>query len=198
MLTTNRDDLAAKIRILSLHGITADAWMRHGDDGYVHWDVLYPGYKYNMFDLQASLGIHQLKKLETFWQRRKRWVEVYNKAFSEMKEIQLLSEKENVKHAYHLYPILVKTEELTVDRDAVLQALRESGIGVGVHFRALHLLTFYRQTFGFKKGDFPNAEYASDRLLSLPLYPRMEESDLERVIEAVKSILTRFKKNKMS
>jgi dTDP-4-amino-4,6-dideoxygalactose transaminase len=194
MLTTNREDLAEKIRVLSLHGITADAWMRHGDDGYVHWDVLYPGYKYNMFDLQASLGIHQLKKIEFFWQRRKRWIEVYNEAFGDMNEIQVLAEKENVKHAYHLYPILVKPEELRVDRDALLQALREAGIGVGVHFRALHLMSFYARTFGFKRGDFPNAEYASDRLLSLPLYPKMEEEDVRRVIAVIKSVVQRYKK----
>lgn len=194
MLTTNREDLAEKIRVLSLHGITADAWMRHGDDGYVHWDVLYPGYKYNMFDLQASLGIHQLKKVEFFWQRRKRWIEVYNEAFGDMNEIQVLAEKENVKHAYHLYPILVKPEELRVDRDALLQALREAGIGVGVHFRALHLMSFYARTFGFKRGDFPNAEYASDRLLSLPLYPKMEEEDVRRVIAVIKAVVQRYKK----
>jgi dTDP-4-amino-4,6-dideoxygalactose transaminase len=194
MLTTNRDELVEKIRVLSLHGITADAWMRHGDEGYVHWDVLYPGYKYNMFDLQASLGIHQLKKLALFWQRRKRWVDIYNQGFGDVAEIQLLREKNNVKHAYHLYPILVKTENLTVDRDAILRLLRESGIGVSVHFRALHLLTFYAKTFGFKRGDFPNAEYASDRLLSLPLYPKMEEEDVRRVITVLKAILRRYKK----
>jgi dTDP-4-amino-4,6-dideoxygalactose transaminase len=198
MLTTNREDLAEKIRVLSLHGITADAWMRHGDDGYVHWDVLYPGYKYNMFDLQASLGIHQLKKVEFFWQRRKRWIEVYNEAFGDMNEIQVLAEKENVKHAYHLYPILVKPEELRVDRDALLQALREAGIGVGVHFRALHLMSFYARTFGFKRGDFPNAEYASDRLLSLPLYPKMEEEDVRRVIAVIKAVVQRYKKKTIS
>ncbi|HEV8342735.1 MAG TPA: DegT/DnrJ/EryC1/StrS aminotransferase family protein [Candidatus Binatia bacterium] len=198
MLTTNRDDLAEKIRILSLHGITADAWMRHGDNGYVHWDVLYPGYKYNMFDLQASLGIHQIKKLEPFWQRRKRWIETYNRAFKDVTEIQLLQAKDNVKHAYHLYPILIKTEDLTVDRDEILRALKESGIGVGVHFRALHLLTFYAKTFGFKRGGFPNAEDASERLISLPLYPKMEEEDVQRVIAVLKDILRRYKKKTVS
>ena len=198
MLTTNRDDLAEKIRILSLHGITSDAWMRHGEDGYVHWDVLYPGYKYNMFDIQASLGIHQLKKVEFFWQRRKRWVELYNEAFRNMPEIRLVSEKSHVKHAHHLYPIVVKTEELTVARDGLLRALEESGIGVGVHFRALHLMSFYARTFGFKRGDFPNAEYASDRLLSLPLYPKMEEADVERVIAVLKGLVQRYKKKKIS
>jgi dTDP-4-amino-4,6-dideoxygalactose transaminase len=198
MLTTDRDDLAEKVRVLSLHGITADAWMRHGDDGYVHWDVLYPGYKYNMFDLQASLGIHQLKKLASFWTRRKRWVEIYNRAFEDVAEIQLLREKENVKHAYHLYPVLIKREDLTVDRDEILRALKESGIGIGVHFRALHLLSFYARTFGFQRGDFPNAEDASERLISLPLYPKMEEEDVERVISVLKDILRRYKKKTVS
>lgn len=198
MLTTNRDDLVEKIRVLSLHGITSDAWARHGDEGYVHWDLLYPGYKYNMFDLQASLGIHQLRKLEYFWRRRKQWVEIYNEALESVAGIQLLREKEGIKHGYHLYPILIKTEELSVDRDAVLKALKEMRIGVGVHFRALHLLSFYSTTYGFKRGDFPNAEYASDRLLSLPLYPRMEEKDVRRVIEALKDILRRYRKKKVS
>lgn len=198
MLTTNRDDLAEKIRVLSLHGISADAWHRHGEGEYLHWDVIYPGYKYNMFDIQAALGIHQLKKIETFWQRRKRCVEIYNEAFKKVPEIQLLSEKENIKHAHHLYAILLKTEHLTAGRDVVLQALSDAGIGVGVHFRALHLMSFYRQAFGFKRGDFPNAEYASDRLISLPLYPKMREGDVRRVIAALKEILHRFRKKKFS
>jgi dTDP-4-amino-4,6-dideoxygalactose transaminase len=169
-----------------------------GDDGYLHWDVLYPGYKYNMFDLQVSLGIHQIKKLEPFWQRRKRWIETYNRAFKDVTEIQLLQEKDNVKHAYHLYPILVKREDLTVDRDEILRALKESGIGVGVHFRTLHLLTFYAKTFGFRRGEFPNAEDASERLISLPLYPEIEEEDVQRVISVLKDILRRYKKKTVS
>ena len=197
MLTTNRDDLAEKIRILSLHGITADAWQRHGDGELIHWDVLYPGYKYNMFDIQAALGIHQLKKIEMFWQRRKNWVDVYDRAFREMPEIQLLSQRRHVKHAHHLYVILLKTEKLKIDRDDMLKALHEAGIGVGVHFRSLHLMSFYARTFGFKRGDFPHAEYASDRLISLPLYPKMAEEDVKRVIATVKQTVHRFRKKLM-
>lgn len=198
MVTTNRDDLADKIRILSLHGISADAWRRHGGGEYVHWDVIYPGYKYNMFDIQAALGLHQLKKIDMFWQHRKRCVQTYNEAFKEVPELQLLSEKKNVKHAHHLFPILVKTEQLTVGRDTVLKALRDAGIGVGVHFRALHLMSFYAKSYGFKRGEFLNAEYASDRLISLPLYPKMEEGELQRVIAVLKGILRRFSKKKLS
>ncbi len=197
MVTTNRDDLAEKIRTLSLHGITADAWQRYGDDGYTHWDVLYPGYKYNMFDIQAALGIHQINKIEDFWRRRKSLVEIYNDAFKEVPEIQILSVKEGVKTAYHLYVVLVKTEMLNIDRDDVLQALRNAGIGVGVHFRALHLMSYYSKTFGFKLGDFPKAEYASERVISLPLYPRMEEKDAALVIKAVKEIFHRSSKRKL-
>ena len=127
MLTTENDEYAEKIRILSLHGITADAWHRHGGGDYIHWDVVYPGYKYNMFDIQAALGIHQLRKLDMFWQARKRWVEMYDEAFGELPELELLTEKQNVKHAHHLYPILVRIEDLTGDRDAIMSALKDAG-----------------------------------------------------------------------
>ena len=196
MLTTNRDDLAEKIRVLSLHGITADAWERHGEEEFVHWDVVVPGYKYNMFDIQAALGIHQLKRIEGFWRKRKRLVEIYDHALKELPEIQLLTSKKGDKPAYHLYVIMVKTEKLTTDRDALLQELRRASIGAGVHFRSLHLTSFYSKNFGFKRGDFPNAEYASDRVVSLPLYPKMEEKDVHRVVQVLKSILQRYSKSK--
>ncbi|MFQ5541480.1 MAG: DegT/DnrJ/EryC1/StrS family aminotransferase, partial [Candidatus Binatia bacterium] len=188
MITTNRDDLAEKTRILSYHGITANTWQRHGEDSYVHWDVIHPGYKYNMFDIQAALGIHQLKRIEEFWRRRRGLVEIYDDAFKEVPEIQILSVKEGVKTAHHLYVVIVKTEMLNISRDDVLQSLRKAGIGVGVHFRALHLMSFYSKTFGFKPGDLPKAEYVSDRVISLPLYPKMEEKDARLVIKTVKEI----------
>lgn len=196
MVTTDREDLAAKVRLLSIHGITADSWHRHGDGEFVHWDVIRPGYKYNLSDIQAALGIHQLKKIEAFWQRRKRWVEMYDAALQEVPEIRLIPAKGDVKHAHHLYPILLKTEDLTVGRDAVLKALKEAGVGVGVHFRALHLTSFYSKTFGFKPGDFPHAEYASERLLSLPLFPKMTGREVKRVITQLKDTLHRAKKKK--
>jgi dTDP-4-amino-4,6-dideoxygalactose transaminase len=196
MLTTDNDEFAEKIRILSLHGITADAWHRHGGGDYVHWDVLYPGYKYNMFDIQAALGIHQLRKLEMFWQCRKKWVETYDKAFGEIPEIELLVQRDHVKHAHHLYPILVRVEDLTVDRDTILRDLKEAGVGVSVHFRALHLMSYYARKFGFKRGDFPSAEYASDRLISLPLFPKMTEQNVRWVISKVKEVISRHQRRK--
>ncbi len=197
MITTDRDDLAEMIRSLSNHGINANTWQRHGGESFAHWDVIYPGYNYSMFDIQAALGIHQIKKIEDFWRRRRSLVEIYNDAFKEMPGIQILSVKEGVKSAHHLYVVLVKTEMLHIDRDAILQALRSAGIGVGVHFRSLHLMSYYSKTFGFKRGDFPRAEYASDRVISLPLYPKMEEKDARLVIKTVKEIFHRSAKRKV-
>jgi len=198
MLTTDHDEYAEKIRVLSLHGITADAWHRHGGGDYIHWDVVYPGYKYNMFDIQAALGIHQLRKLDMFWEARKRWVEMYDEAFGELPELELLTEKQNVKHAHHLYPILVRVEDLTGNRDEIMSALKDAGVGVSVHFRALHLMTYYANTFGYKRGDFPMAEYASDRLISLPLYPKMTEENVRFVVGKVKEVVRRFKRKQSS
>jgi dTDP-4-amino-4,6-dideoxygalactose transaminase len=197
MITTSRKDLAERIRALSNHGITANTWQRHSGESTVHWDVIYPGYNYSMFDIQAALGIHQLKRIEEFWQRRRSLVGIYNEAFREVPEIQIISEKGDVKSAYHLYVIVVKTEMLTINRDAILHALRSAGIGVGVHFRALHLMSFYSKNFGFRLGDFPKAEYASERVISLPLYPRMEEKDAGLVIKTVKETFRRSAKKKV-
>ena len=193
MLTTNDDDYADKLRILSLHGISKNAWKRYGKDGFQHWELLMPGYKYNMFDIQASLGIHQIKKVESFLNRRVQIVKKYNDAFEKTEEIQLLKVESNIKHAHHLYVIVIKTENLRVSRDEVLTEIQKRGIGVAVHFRSLHLQPFFKQHFNYKKGMFPQAEYLSDRVISLPLYPKMTDEDVSRVIETVLSVLHSFR-----
>ena len=194
MLTTNDDELADKINILRLHGISRDAWNRYGLEGYKHWDTIYPGYKCNMFDIQAAIGIHQLKKVDQFLQVRKKYVEMYDKAFAKIPEIKILSRKENIKHSHYLYVILIKTEDLTADRDVIMNAIQAENIGIGIHFRALHLQPYYTNTYAFKPGDFPNAEYASDRVISLPLYPAMTEEDMADVIEAVTKVISRYRR----
>ena len=194
MLTTNDDELADKIDILRLHGISRDAWKRYGLEGYKHWDTIYPGYKYNMFDIQAAIGIHQLKKVEKFLQIRRKYVEMYDKAFEKIPEIKILSRRENIKHSHHLYVILVKTEDSTADRDIIVNAIQSENIGIGIHFRALHLQPYYKNTYSFKLGDFPNAEYASDRVISLPLYPAMTEEDVTDVIKTVTRVISRYRR----
>ncbi len=193
MLTTNDDHYADKLRILSLHGISKNAWKRYGKEGFQHWELLMPGYKYNMFDVQASLGIHQIKKVESFLNRRVQIVKKYNDAFEKTEEIQLLKPESNIKHAHHLYVTVIKTENLKVSRDEVLNEIQKRGIGVAVHFRSLHLQPFFKQHFNYKKGMFPQAEYLSDRVISLPLYPKMTDEDVSRVIETVLGVLHSFR-----
>ena len=194
MLTTDDDEIADMVNILRLHGISRDAWKRYGLEGYKHWDTLYPGYKYNMFDIQAAIGIHQLKKVGKFLQIRRKYVEMYDQAFAQIPEIKVPGRKENIKHSHYLYVIQVKTEDLTADRDIIMNAIQAENIGIGIHFRALHLQPYYKNTYGFKPGDFPNAEYASDRVISLPLYPAMTEEDMADVIKAVSRVISRYRR----
>lgn len=192
MVTTNNKRLADKIKILRLHGMDKSAWERYGKDGFRHWDMRYLGYKYNMTDIQASLGIHQLKKIEALWRKRQEYNKRYNEVFGNEKNIILLppQEKEN-KNAFHLYPVRVKTENLKINRDKIIEKIQSRGISVGVHFRAVHLLSFYRKNFNLIKGALPNAEYASERLISLPLYPKMSISEIEYVARNAKDIISR-------
>lgn len=193
MVTTHNDELADRIRVLSLHGISRDAWKRYSDEGYKHWEILYPGYKYNMFDIQAALGLRQLDKVEEFWRTRKRYARIYDEAFADIPEIATLRVRPHVKSAYHLYIILVKSEAFPASRDEIMNEIQAENVGIGIHYRAVHLQPYYSGTFGFKPGDFPNAEYASDRVISLPLYPGMAETDVERVIDVVKEVISRHR-----
>jgi dTDP-4-amino-4,6-dideoxygalactose transaminase len=220
MLTTNNDELADKARMMSLHGISRDAWKRYGKEGYHHWELYYPGFKYNMFDIQAAIGIHQLEKIEDFLKRRKKYVDMYNESFKDIHEIAPLKTMGKIKHAHHLYVIIIKTEELTANRDEIMNEIQSNGVGVGVHFRALHLQPYYQNihhrehreheelqknlnvfsavfatsAVKFERGMFPVAEYVSDRVISLPLYPKMKVSDVKYVIKIVKEVINRFRK----
>lgn len=188
MVTTDDEELAEKIKILSLHGMSKDAWKRYTAAGSWYYEVIYPGYKYNMTDIQASLGLHQLKKLEMFQKRREKIAETYNEAFADLAAIETPSVKPYVKHAWHLYVIKLVPERLVIDRDRFIEALKAEKIGTSVHFIPVHLHPYYRETFGFKKGDFPVAEEMYERVISLPLYPKMSDEDVARVIEAVRNL----------
>ena len=194
MLTTNNDQVAELAKIYSFGGIDRDAWKRYGTEGYRHWEVIYPGYKYNMPDIAAALGICQLKRVDEFWGVRKKYAEMYDEAFSKIPEIRPLERESHVRHSHHLYVIVVDIDQLTVDRDTIMNAIQEESIGIGVHFRALHLQECYRNLCGHKRGDFPNAEYASDRIISLPLYPAMSESDVQDVIQAVEKVVKVYRR----
>jgi dTDP-4-amino-4,6-dideoxygalactose transaminase len=178
---------------MALHGISRDAWKRYGTDGYRHWDIIAPGYKYNMFDLQAALGRSQFQKMERFYARRLALKLRLDAGLADLPEIRLPAERSWVKHAYHLYPIVVATEKLAADRDTIMNAIQAENIGIGIHFRAVHLHPYYAETFGFERGMFPNAEYFSDRTISLPLYPRMTDADADDVVVAVRKVIAHYR-----
>jgi len=195
-VATNNDEIAEKIGSLRLHGMSKDAWQRHTFTGSWYYEIIELGYKYNMSDIQASIGIHQLDKLEDFLKKRERIAKKYSKAFGEMDEIIIPHVKENIRHAWHLYPIQVNTECLKIDRNQFIQELTDENIGSSVHFLPVHLHPYYRNKFKYKRGDFPKAEYAYDHIISLPLYTKITEEELEIVIKCVKKIVKKKRRKK--
>ncbi len=194
MATTNDDKTAEKMRILSLHGISADAWNRYSPNGSWYYEILAPGFKYNMTDIQAAMGIEQLKKLDRLQDARKKIAAFYGNSFADVSEIVIPRVRPDVEHSWHLYPILVNTDALSIDRKQFSDALKAENIGTSVHFIPIHLHPFYRQTFGFKEGDFPETEYVYNRIVSLPLYPRMSAEDSADVVAAVRTIAQYYRK----
>ncbi len=194
MVTTNNEGYADRIKVYGLHGLSKDAWKRYSDEGYKHYSVICAGFKYNMMDLQASIGIHQLKRIEKYAERRSDiWIR-YNNAFRDLPCFIPSEVENNTRHAFHLYTLLVDIDRLTTNRDGILNALYNENIGTGVHYTALHLHPFYAKTFGYKRGDFPNAEFVSDRTISLPLSAKLTDNDVEDVVVAVRKILGRYKR----
>jgi UDP-4-amino-4,6-dideoxy-N-acetyl-beta-L-altrosamine transaminase len=194
MVTTNDEKLRERLKVWGLHGISKDAWKRYSAEGSWYYEVVCPGYKYNMTDIQASLGLHQLEKLNNFQKKREKIVKDYNEAFKDMEEITIPFVKDNIKHAWHLYVIKIVAEKLKINRNQFIEALKAENIGTSVHFIPVHFQPYYRDTFGFKKGDFPNAEYAFKRVISLPLFPKMSDEDVKDVINSVKKIVEYYKK----
>ena len=194
MATTDNSEWAQRMRMMSLHGISHDAWKRYTKEGSWYYEVLYPGFKYNLTDIAAAIGIEQLKKCNEFWQARQSIAMIYEKAFAELEEVQVPVCRKDVQHAWHLFIIQLDLERLRINRNQFIDALREKEIGTSVHFIPLHLHPYYRDNFGYKPGDFPNASAAFERIVSLPIYPKMTEGDVERVVEAVRKIVLENRK----
>ncbi len=186
-VTTNDKKLAEKIRVLRLHGISKDAWKRYDKKGSWYYEIEECGWKYNISDIQAALGIHQIRKLDKFNQIRRKYAQIYNKELGGIKGLITPYEKPDVKHVYYLYPILLEN----YNRDEFIEKMAKNGIGCSVHFIPLHLHPFYKNIFGFKKGDFPNAEWVYERVVSLPLYPKLSQKDIYRVIFTIKNLITK-------
>lgn len=191
MVTTDNQDYADKIKMYGLHGLSKDAWRRYSDEGFKRYEVVFPGFKYNMMDLQAAMGIHQIGGLAAHHARRAEIWARYDEAFSDLPLAVPASPEPGIVHARHLYTVLLDVDRLTVGRDAIQDALFRENIGTGIHYVSLHLHEYYRKTYGFRPEDFPNARYISDRTLSLPLSPKLTDCDVDDVIAAVRKVLGR-------
>jgi len=194
MLTTANPEYAERAGIMALHGISRDAWKRYSAEGSWYYEVLYAGYKYNMTDLAAAIGLHQLARSEWLLERRRAIARRYTKAFSQYPELETPPDLEHVEHAWHLYMLRLCLERLTIGRDAFIQALTKANIGTSVHFIPLHLHPFYRDTYHLTPDDFPSALKLYRRVISLPIYPGMTDEDVEDVIAAIEQIVVTHKK----
>ncbi|MEG0133158.1 MAG: DegT/DnrJ/EryC1/StrS aminotransferase family protein [Clostridium sp.] len=194
MLTTNREDIAEKARVLSTHGMSKAAWNRYGKGGAWRYDIEYPGHKYNMFDIQAALAKTQMEKLDYMQDVRKHIVDKYTEAFKNLDGVKIPEVAEYTTHSWHLYVLRLDLGKLTIDRDKFIELMGEANIGTSVHFIPVHLMSYYRETYGYSEGDFPVAESYFDTIVSLPLYPKMTEVDTQDVINAVTDIINTHKK----
>jgi dTDP-4-amino-4,6-dideoxygalactose transaminase len=188
MITTDDAALAERCRIMSLHGISKDAWKRYTAEGSWYYEIIAPGFKYNMTDVAAALGLAQLRKAERMFRRREAIAARYNEAFSAMEELQAPSVPAYSTHAWHLYMLRLRLERLSIDRAELVERLRGRNIGVSVHFIPLHVHPYYRERYGYAPGDFPVAYREYLREISLPIYPSMSDDDVESVIAAVADI----------
>ncbi len=190
MITTSQPELIERVKQFALHGMSADAWDRFSDQGYHHYEVTFPGFKYNMTDMQAALGLAQLGKIESWLKRRNEIWQQYDEAFGDLPCILPAPEEPNTRHARHLYTLLLDIDQAPVGRDEMIERLRAYGIGTGVHYRGVHLHQFYRDRFDLVPEDFPNATWIGARTLSLPLSAKLSDADVERVIDGVRSVLS--------
>ena len=188
-MLTGHKCLLDQARRWSLHGMNRDAWKRYGSDGSWFYDVDCPGYKYNMTDIQAALGLHQLKKLPQFHARRCAIARRYQSAFAQHEELQVPAERNDVQHAWHLYVLRLNPDRTRITRDQFIDEMRDRNIGCSVHFIPVHLLQYYREKYNFKPEQFPVVLGAFQRMVSLPLSARMSDQDVEDTVDAVTDIL---------
>jgi dTDP-4-amino-4,6-dideoxygalactose transaminase len=194
MICTNDEEIAERVKIMRLHGINRDAWKRYTESGSWYYEVVAPGYKYNFTDLQASLGLPQLKKVNAMWDSRKRIAAKYTEALKDLDMIQLHTIKPDRDSSWHLFPVRLYLDRLTKNRAQIINELREKNIGVGVHFMPVHQHLYYSETFNLSDADYPVASAAFPRLMSLPIYPGMTDENVDKVIDVLIDTLNKFKK----
>jgi perosamine synthetase len=190
MLTTNDEAHARRASTMRLHGIGGDAWKRYSNQGSWYYEIIDAGLKANMPDVLAALGLAQLKKAEAFHQRRREIADLYLRRLSGIEELEMPPTGDaNVIHSWHLFILRLRPEMLAIGRNDLVHHLKQAGIGTSVHFIPLHLHPYYRDRYGYRTGDFPYAEDAYTRCISLPIYPDMGDTDVERVATSVKQVV---------
>ena len=189
MILAQAEEDAARLKTLALHGMSKDAWKRFGDEGFKHYQVVECGFKYNMMDLQAAIGIHQLKRIEAYWWKRQEIWHRYTEAFADLPILLPAEPALNTRHAYHLYTIQIIEAEAGISRDAFLDAMTAQNIGVGVHYLSLPEHPYYQETLNWRSEEYPNAMKVGRQTVSLPLSAKLTDQDVEDVIEAVRKVL---------
>ncbi len=189
MVIANDEIAINRVKMLALHGMSKDAWHRFGDAGFKHYQVVECGFKYNMMDIQAALGIHQLARVENNWQHRQTIWQRYQIAFADLPVTCPLDPESNTRHAYHLYTLLIDEAKTGINRDAFLDAMTEHKVGVGVHYLSIAEHPYYQQTFNWKPEEYPNAMMIGRQTVSLPISAKLTTKEIDRIIETIKIII---------
>lgn len=193
MITTSREDWRDRFQIMSLHGISKDAWKRYTAEGSWYYEIIAPGYKYNMTDIAAAMGLAQLKKASRMRDQRENIAMKYNEAFKDVKALQIPDNRSDCLHAWHLYMLRLNLDHLSIDRNQFAEEMKKRNIGISVHFIPLHLHPYYREKYEYQPEDFPVAYHEFKREISLPIYNKMSDQDVDDVIEAVMEIVDMYK-----
>ena len=194
MAATQNPEWAERMRMLSLHGISRDAWKRYTSHGSWFYEICSPGFKYNLTDVAAAIGIPQLQKCELFWKTRQYYATLYHEGLKNIPEIILPQEVEDTTHAWHLYVIQLDLSRLRIGRNDFITLMKKNNIGTSVHFIPLHLHPYYRNTFQYRSEDFPVASAVFERIISLPIYPKMTKDDVYHVIEVVTNLIREYRR----
>jgi dTDP-4-amino-4,6-dideoxygalactose transaminase len=195
MAVTNNAALAERIRLMSLHGLSRDAWKRFMEKGTWDYQIISPGYKYNLTDIAAAIGIHQLARAEEMRKQRQEIAEHFLWEFGGLQEIELPPSDENRLHSWHLFPIRLNLENLSIDRNEFIEELKRFGIGCSVHWRPLHMHPLYAQKFGWQEHHSPNATKLWGKIISLPIFPSMTQKEINHVVRVVKNLCQIYSKN---
>jgi dTDP-4-amino-4,6-dideoxygalactose transaminase len=194
MVVTHDEELHSKMKILCLHGINKDAWNRYSEHGNWYYEVVACGFKYNLTDIQSSIGIHQLRKIEKFTSLRARYAQRYSEAFAEMPELEIPPDDKNCRHAWHLYSLRLNLDRLEIDRDEFIRQLHAKNIGASVHFIPIPMHSYFAGLATLMRNPCPNAMRLYKRLVSLPLYPSMTDEQVAYVIKTIREIIGAVRK----